>query len=196
MRKSVLNFTLNYSQEDTLQLEALEVDPAAAVEMAPLLHNVNYGEGVEGGRGMGRTPGSGEGGSGDGSERTARGGSAANHGSTPLTDGNAAPINGNSGQQDPSQPSSGTLTGSSPDDIEMPVIDRDSLRSGGAGDEGEGRDLQEVIRSLSVYGAVARRRSAVLQEAAQRYRHGVSASHTAGPHDFSSMRFCSSSTGV
>lgn len=179
-----------------MQLEALEVDPAAAVEMAPLLHNVNYGESAEGGRGMGRTPGSGEGGSSEGSERTARGGSAAIHGSTALKDGSAAPINGRSGQQDPSQCSSGTLTGMSPDDIDMPVSDRDSLRAGEGGGEGEGRDLQEVIRSLSVYGAVARRRSAVLQEAAQRHRHGVSASHTAGPHDFSSMRFCSSSTGV
>jgi len=136
---SGLPFSLSFlvsQQADSLQLEGLEVDPCAAVEMAPLLQSVNAGRRAEGG---------------------AAGGGAS-----------AAPAR------------SGGEMGS----------------RGDGGSREEGGCLQDVIRSLSLYGEVARRRSDVLEQAAQRFRSTVRTTQAGGPLDFSSVRFCSHATGM
>jgi len=70
------------------------------------------------------------------------------------------------------------------------------LQSVNAGRRAEGGGLQDVIRSLSLYGEVARRRSDVLEQAAQRFRSTVRTTQAGGPLDFSSVRFCSHATGM
>ena len=61
----------------------------------------------------------------------------------------------------------------------------------GGADARGGLDVQEVVRTVAVYGAVAARRREVLEEAAGRHSHSgnASMSHTRAPHDYARVRF-------
>lgn len=115
------------------------------------------------------------------------GGSAA--GSETTASSSFASDDGSNVQLDPSPHCSSA--GVDPANNSDGVPARDHDRS-----SGERMELQDAIRSLSVYGAVARRRRAVLQGASLRHSRSVTASHTGDPQDFSGMRFRSNSTGA
>ena len=59
----------------------------------------------------------------------------------------------------------------------------------GGADARGGLDVQEVLRTVAVYGAVAARRRDILQEAAGRHARNASMSHTRAPLDYARVRF-------
>ncbi len=190
-----LAFSLSFlvSQEaDWLHLEGLEVgDPGAAVDMAPLLQSINASMGAEGGVASGGARGAAGAATGGGES----GGEVGSRG-----DGGSGEEGGRGeggGEQGGAEVALVGDDGACGDGHATEGEEHRGRRAGGGGMmSGEGGGLQDVMRSLSVYGAVARRRADVLEEAAQRFRGTVSATHAGGPLDFSSVRFCSHSTGM